>query len=65
MEANVQRIGVEMQNLTYPVLVEITNQGHEFKPGMSVYASTDLSIQGITTAQVALDQATSNEGKGQ
>ncbi|CAK1710704.1 efflux RND transporter periplasmic adaptor subunit [Vibrio crassostreae] len=65
MEANVQRIGVEMQNSTYPVLVEITNQGHQFKPGMSVYASTDLSMQSMTTAQVALDQTASNESKGQ
>ncbi|CDT50234.1 efflux RND transporter periplasmic adaptor subunit [Vibrio coralliirubri] len=62
MEANVQRIGVEMQNLTYPVLVEITNQGHQFKPGMSVYASTDLAVKNITTAQAT---ANSNQGKGQ
>ncbi|MEZ8605961.1 efflux RND transporter periplasmic adaptor subunit [Vibrio sp. 10N.239.311.G01] len=62
MEANVQRIGVEMQNLTYPVLVEITNQGHQFKPGMSVYASTDLSVTNITTAQT---ESNSNQGKGQ
>ncbi len=65
MEASVQRIGVEMQNLTYPVLVEITNQGHQFKPGMSVYASTDLSIQSMTTAQTASNQAISNDSKGQ
>ncbi|MFA0057337.1 efflux RND transporter periplasmic adaptor subunit [Vibrio splendidus] len=65
MEASVQRIGVEMQNLTYPVLVEITNQGHQFKPGMSVYASTDLSIQSMTTAQAASNQAISNDSKGQ
>lgn len=62
MEAKVQRIGVEMQNLTYPVLVEITNQGHQFKPGMSVYASTDLSVINMTTAQTA---SNSNQGKGQ
>lgn len=65
MEASVQRIGVEMQNLTYPVLVEITNQGHQFKPGMSVYASTDLSIQSMTTAQTTSNQAISNDSKGQ
>ena len=64
MEANVQRIGVEMQNSTYPVLVEITNQGHQFKPGMSVYASTDLSLQSMTTAQIKSNQTASNEGKG-
>ncbi|MFS1490204.1 efflux RND transporter periplasmic adaptor subunit [Vibrio splendidus] len=66
MEANVQRIGVEMHNLTYPVLVEITNQGHQFKPGMSVYASTDLSIQNNTARQNnTTDPIVSNEGKGQ
>ncbi|MGR3961521.1 efflux RND transporter periplasmic adaptor subunit [Vibrio lentus] len=67
MEASVQRIGVEMQNLTYPVLVEITNQGHQFKPGMSVYASTDLAVKNMTTAQTASNQAisNSNQGKGQ
>ena len=66
MEANVQRIGVEMHNLTYPVLVEITNQGHQFKPGMSVYASTDLSIQNSTARQNnTTDPIVSNEGKGQ
>lgn len=64
MEANVQRIGVEMQNSTYPVLVEITNQGHQFKPGMSVYASTDLSLQSMTTAQIKSNQTASNEGNG-
>ncbi|CDT31322.1 efflux RND transporter periplasmic adaptor subunit [Vibrio coralliirubri] len=62
MEANVQRIGVEMQNLTYPVLVEIANQGHQFKPGMSVYASTELTVKNVTTAQATSD---SNQGKGQ
>ncbi|PML11469.1 efflux RND transporter periplasmic adaptor subunit [Vibrio lentus] len=67
MEASVQRIGVEMQNLTYPVLVEITNQGHQFKLGMSVYASTDLEVKKMTTAQTASNQAVSNsnQGKGQ
>ena len=66
MEANVQRIGVEMHNLTYPVLVEITNQGHQFKPGMSVYASTDLSIQNNTARQNnTTDPIVSNEGEGQ
>lgn len=64
MEAKVQRIGVEMQNSTYPVLVEITNQGHQFKPGMSVYASTDLSLQSMTTAQIKSNQTASNEGNG-
>ncbi|MEZ9653432.1 efflux RND transporter periplasmic adaptor subunit [Vibrio splendidus] len=66
MQANVQRIGVEMHNLTYPVLVEITNQGHQFKPGMSVYASTDLSIQNNTARQNnTTAPIVSNEGKGQ
>ncbi|MDK9738827.1 efflux RND transporter periplasmic adaptor subunit [Vibrio sp. D404a] len=59
MEARVQRIGVEMQNLTYPVFVEIDNQAHSFKPGMSVYASTELSLIEQSTAL-----NTSNLSKG-
>ncbi|OLQ93734.1 efflux transporter periplasmic adaptor subunit [Vibrio ponticus] len=46
IEAQVQRIGVEMhtQSQTYPILVEIENHGALFKPGMSVYVSTDTSL---------------------
>ncbi|KAB0301507.1 efflux RND transporter periplasmic adaptor subunit [Vibrio fortis] len=51
-EAQVKRIGVEMNNLTYPVFVEVDNQAHSFKPGMSVYASTDLSLSEQNTAFV-------------
>lgn len=52
MEAKIQRIGVEMQNQTYPVFVEVDNPTHGFKPGMSVYASTDLSPNQNKTALV-------------
>lgn len=44
MAAKVQRIGVEKHNQTYPILVEIDNHNHPFKPGMSVYVSTQMSL---------------------
>lgn len=45
IQSTIKRIGVEMENTThaYPIEVEIPNADHALKPGMSIYASTDVS----------------------
>ncbi|WP_339386467.1 efflux RND transporter periplasmic adaptor subunit [Vibrio caribbeanicus] len=46
IEAQVSRIGMELEsdNGSYPVVIEIDNLNRNFRPGMSVYVSTDLSL---------------------
>lgn len=43
--ANISRIGVEpdANSLAYPVEIDIDNQDHSLKPGMSIHATTQLS----------------------
>jgi len=45
MRATIKRIGVEIdpQTLAYPVELEFDNQKTQFQPGMSIYATTQLT----------------------
>ncbi|ERB65767.1 efflux RND transporter periplasmic adaptor subunit [Vibrio coralliilyticus OCN008] len=51
IQSTIKRIGVEMDTETraYPIEIEVDNPGFHLKPGMSVYATTSLPSNSIST----------------
>lgn len=47
--AKIKRIGIEFEadSFAYPVDIEIANNAHLFKPGMSVHATTEVSSKAL------------------